>query len=110
MFDMMAPFQPAPPPSNPFDWGDRSRVQELLDGWFELRFEEHVSTLEIDSGEAYWKLFSTSFGPAKTLAESLGERREELRRAWVDFFEQNYSSDGRIAHAREYLLVLGTRS
>lgn len=110
MFDMMAPFQPAPPPSNPFDWGDRSRVQELLDGWFELRFEEHISTLEIDSGEAYWKLFSTSFGPAKTLAESLGERREELRRAWVDFFEQNYSSDGRIAHAREYLLVLGTRS
>ena len=109
MFRMMGPFQPAPPPSNPFDWGDGTRVRELLGGWFELELEEHVSTLRVPSGEAYWELFSTSYGPTKTLADSLGDRREELHRAWVDFFESNYRAGGEIAHTREYLLVLGRR-
>jgi len=109
MFRMMAPFQPAPPPSSPFDWGDETRVRELLGDAFELELEEHVSTLHVPSGEAYWELFSTSYGPTKTLADSLGDRREELHRAWVDFFESNYSTNGEIAHTREYLLVVGTR-
>jgi len=109
MFRMMAPFQPAPPPSNPFDWGDETRVRELLGDWFELELEAHVSTLRMPSGEAYWELFSTSYGPTRTLADSLGDRREELHRAWVDFFESNYCADGEIAHTREYLLVVGRR-
>ena len=109
MFEMMAPFQPAPPPSSPFDWGSESRVKELLGDAFDLVFEHHVSTLKIPSGEDYWELFSTSYGPTKALAESLGDRREELHRAWVDFFETEYGDDGEIAHTRQYLLVLGTR-
>jgi ubiquinone/menaquinone biosynthesis C-methylase UbiE len=109
MFKVMAPYQPAPPPSSPFDWGDEQRARELLGQWFELELEEHVSTLRIPSGEAYWELFSTSYGPTKTLADSLGERREELHRDWVDFFETNYREDGEIVHTREYLLVLGRR-
>jgi SAM-dependent methyltransferase len=109
MFRMMAPFQPAPPPSNPFDWGDETRVRELLGDRFELELEQHVSTLRMPSGEAYWELFSTSYGPTKTLADSLGDRREELHRAWVDFFESNYHADGEIVHTREYLLVVGQR-
>lgn len=57
-----------------------------------------------------WQLFSTSYGPAKTLAESLDDdRREEFHRTWVDFFEGEYRADGRIVHPREYLLVSGTR-
>jgi SAM-dependent methyltransferase len=109
MFKVMAPYQPAPPPSSPFDWGKEDRVRELLGDAFELQFEEHVSTLRIESGEDYWQLFSSSYGPTKVLAESLGDRGEELRRDWVDFFEQNYRTDDEIAHTREYLLVLGTR-
>jgi ubiquinone/menaquinone biosynthesis C-methylase UbiE len=109
MFKVMAPYQPAPPPSSPFDWGDERRVRELLGEWFELELEEHVSTLRVPSGEAYWELFSTSYGPTKVLADSLGDRREELHRDWVDFFETNYRVDGEIAHTREYLLVLGRR-
>ncbi|MEA2672277.1 MAG: hypothetical protein QOG45_2497 [Chloroflexota bacterium] len=109
MFGMMAPFQAAPPPSSPFDWGDPARVTDLLGEAFDLTMEEHVSTLRTPSGETYWDLFSTSYGPTKTLAEALGDRREELHRAWVDFFESNYRTNGEIAHAREYLLVLGTR-
>ena len=109
MFKVMAPYQPAPPPSSPFDWGDKSRVEELLGESFELELEEHVSTLRVESGEAYWQLFSTSYGPTKTLADSLGDRREDLHRDWVDFFETNYGDNGEIAHTREYLLILGRR-
>jgi len=109
VFKVMAPYQPAPPPSSPFDWGDERHVRELLGKSFELELEKHVSTLRVPSGEAYWELFSTSYGPTKTLADSLGDRREELHRDWVDFFETNYGANGEIAHPREYLLVLGRR-
>jgi SAM-dependent methyltransferase len=109
MFKVMAPYMPAPPPANPFDWGDENRVRELLGDAFELDIEEHVSTLTVPSGEAYWELFSTSYGPTKVLADSLGERREELHRDWVDFFETEYRRNGEIQHTREYLLVLGER-
>jgi ubiquinone/menaquinone biosynthesis C-methylase UbiE len=109
MFGVMKPFLPAPPPSNPFDWGDEQRVRELLDEWFELDLEEHVSTLRVPSGEDYWELFSTSYGPTRTLAESLGERRVELHSAWVDFFESNYRVNGEIVHTRDYLLIVGRR-
>ena len=109
MFAVMAPYQPAPPSSSPFAWGDVARVTELLGEAFELQLEEHVSTLRVPSAEDYWELFSTSYGPTKTLAEGLGDRREDLRRDWVEFFETNYSENGEIAHTREFLLVLGTR-
>jgi SAM-dependent methyltransferase len=109
VFKVMAPYQPAPPPSNPFDWGDEQHVRDMLGDSFELEFEQGVSILRIPSGEAYWELFSTSYGPTKSLAESLGDRREDLHRDWVDFFETNYRTNGEIEHTREYLLVLGTR-
>jgi SAM-dependent methyltransferase len=109
IFRLMAPFQPAPPPSSPFDWGDETHVRGLLSEWFELDFERHLSPVHLPSGEAYWELFSTSYGPTKSLADGLGERREELRWAWVDFFESNHRSNGEITHSREYLLVVGER-
>ena len=110
LFGMMAPFQPSPPVSSPFDWGREERVQELLGDAFQLEIEEHVSPLETADGEEYWQLFATSYGPTKTLAEALpADRREEFHRAWVDFFEGEYRDGERIVHRREYLLILGTR-
>jgi SAM-dependent methyltransferase len=109
LFRLMAPFQPAPPPGSPFDWGDEARVRELLGEWFELELTHHSSPLMIQSGEAYWELFSTSYGPTKTLAENLGAGREELHRTWVDHFEANHRRNGSIVHLREYLLVFGIR-
>jgi ubiquinone/menaquinone biosynthesis C-methylase UbiE len=110
MFAMMAPFQPAPPPSSPFDWGREEHAQELLGDAFDLTFERHVSHMKTKDGEEYWQLFSTSYGPTKTLAESLDDgRREEFHRAWVAFFEDNYRANGGINHHREWLLTLGTR-
>ena len=112
MFAIMKPF--APPPSegaaSPFAWGDEQHVQELLGEAFDLELERHVSHLRIPSGEEYWQLFSASYGPTRTLAESLeDDRRAEFHRAWVDFFESNYRKNGEIEHDREWLLVYGTR-
>ena len=109
LFKVMAPYQPTPPPSSPFDWGDEATVRQLLGDAFELEIEERVSTFRTESGETYWDLFATSYGPTKTLADGLGDRRDELQRDWVEFFESNYRSDGEIAHTREYLLVSGIR-
>jgi SAM-dependent methyltransferase len=95
MFKMMAPFVATPPPSSPFDWGKEDRVRELLGGEFELEIERHVSMFRTGSGEEYWEIFSNDYGPTKTLADSLGARREEFHRTWVDFFEQNYRQAAR---------------
>jgi Methyltransferase domain len=53
MFKVMAPYQPAPPPSSPFDWGDETRVGELLGESFELELSEYVSTLRFPSGQVH---------------------------------------------------------
>jgi SAM-dependent methyltransferase len=111
MFAMMRPFTPPPPEGvgSPFDWGREEHVRDLLGESFKLTFEEHDSVFRVDSGEAYWDLFSSSYGPTKTAAEALDpERREEFRRAWVDFFQQRRAGD-EVVHHREYLLTLGTR-
>ena len=95
MFRMMGPFLPSPAPGvgSPFAWGR----------------EEHVSTLAVESGEAYWELFSSSYGPTKSATEALDEeRREEFRQTWIDFFEAMREGD-EVVHHREYLLTLGTR-
>jgi SAM-dependent methyltransferase len=111
MFQVMRPFQPTPPPGvgNQFDWGREDYVGELLGRNFDLEFVHGDSVLEAESGEFVWQLFSTEYGPTKTLAESLDdERREELRRAFVDLHEQSRTNGG-IAFSRTYLLTVGTR-
>jgi SAM-dependent methyltransferase len=112
LFNIMKPFQPpgVPGAGYPFDWGDRGHVEELLGDAFELDFETHVSPVRFPTGEDYWELFSSSYGPTRTLAEALDDdRREELHRNWVDFMESNFRRDGEVVHDREWLLVLGTR-
>lgn len=111
MFQVMRPFQPTPPPGvgNQFDWGREDYVSDLLGQDFELEFDHGDSVLNADSGEAVWQLFSTEYGPTKTLADSLDdERREELHRAFVDLHEQSRTNGG-IEFSRTYLLTLGTR-
>jgi SAM-dependent methyltransferase len=111
LFGVMRPFQPAPPAGvgSPFDWGREDHVTDLLGQDFELEFVSGDSVLDADSGESIWQLFSTEYGPTKTLADSLDEdRREEFHRAFVDLHEES-RSDGGIAFSRTYLLTLGTR-
>ena len=111
MFRMMGPFLPPPAPGvgSPFAWGQEAHVRDLLGDDFDLAFEEHVSTLAVASGEEYWELFSSSYGPTKTAAAALDDdRREEFHQTWVDFFEAQREGD-EVVHHREYLLTLGTR-
>jgi SAM-dependent methyltransferase len=111
LFRVMAPFQPPPPPGlvSPFEWGREDGVQRLIADAFDLRFEEQESAIEAPSADAVWEVFSTSFGPLKTLAASLEpDRREELHEAFVEFFDR-YPSNGGIRQPRTYLIALGTR-
>ena len=73
-------------------------MRALLGAAFELEIESTTPRFG-PSGGAYWELFSTSYGPTKALAESLGDRREELHRDWVEL-DENYAPDGEIAPAR----------
>jgi SAM-dependent methyltransferase len=110
-FKVMAAYQPPPPEGvgSPFTWGDRDHVTELLGDAFELRFEEGDCPQPAASGEDAWELFSTSYGPTKTLAESLDDdKREAMRSDWVEYFEQFRVDDG-ISQPRQYVLILGTR-
>ena len=111
MFGMMRPYLPTPPEGvgSPFTWGTRDHVDELLGDAFDLEFEDHDSVLAVPTGEDYWELFSSSYGPTKTAADNLDpERREEFHQTWVDFFEERREGD-EVVHHREYLLTLGTR-
>jgi SAM-dependent methyltransferase len=111
MFATMRQYQPPPPPGvgNQFDWGREDYVRELLGADYDLEFADGDSTLEAESGEAVWQLFSTEFGPIKTLVDSLDEeRREQLHREFVKLHEVSRTDRG-IAWSRTYLLTLGTR-
>ena len=111
-FKVMAAYMPprAEGVGNPFDWGDRDHVTGLLGDTFELRFSDGDVPQTGSSGEDVWELFSSSYGPTKTLAESLDdEKRESLKQDWVEFFDGFRQDDGTISQPRPYLLVLGTR-
>jgi SAM-dependent methyltransferase len=111
LFRVMAPFQPPPPPGlpSPFDWGREDVVERLLGDAFDLRFEHRESTIAEPTSEAVWEIFSTSFGPLKTLLGTLEpERRNELHDAFVAFFDEYRTEDG-IRQPRPYLIAHGTR-
>jgi SAM-dependent methyltransferase len=110
-FRISATFQPPPPPSagNPLAWGTEGHVRELLGDAFELQFFSLETTQVGESGEQLWTLFSTSFGPTKTLADSLPpDRRDALHHTYVDFWERYRTADG-IRQPRQYLLAIGQR-
>ena len=111
MFGVMRPFMPPPPEGagNIFDWGRPEYARRLLEGDFELAIEERDTVLRAPSGEEVWQRFVVNYGPTKMLAASLDDdRREELHRNWVEFFEQLRDGD-EIVQSRTYLLITGTR-
>ena len=105
LFKVMLPFQPAPPPSSPFDWGDEAKVRTLLGEAFDLTFDMRMNTVTYDSVEDYWQDFSQNYGPTRSLYESLGDRGEEMHQAWLDAF----GDASPYTQERPYLLVTGRR-
>ncbi|MBA2126067.1 methyltransferase type 11 [Hyphomicrobium methylovorum] len=112
MFMVMKPYMappPSSPPPSPFEWGKMERVQELLGGMFDLKFENGTSFYREPSGEAAWTTFSTSYGPTRALAASLDNaKRAELKRDFIAFHE-DFRNDLGICVPREYLVTLGVR-
>ena len=112
MFQVMKPYMAAPPspaPPSPFEWGNPDRIKQLLGESFELHFERAVSYYREPSAEAAWETFSTSYGPTKTLADSLEpSRREQLRADFVAFHAGFPTALG-ICVPREYWLTVGIK-
>ncbi|MEO6859519.1 MAG: methyltransferase domain-containing protein [Solirubrobacteraceae bacterium] len=104
-FRMVGAFQPPPPDGagNPFDWGRREYVQDILGDAFTLEFFDDESPMLGDSPEAVWDLFVAGFGPIKALAASLDEkRRHELHDAFVDLLSEYLLDDGSVSFPREW--------
>jgi hypothetical protein len=79
-------------------------VRELLGDAFDLTFERKTNVAPYPTGEAYWEDMVDNYGPTKALYESLADRGDEVRAAWIEFF-----GDGPLEHDRPYLLVTGRR-
>ena len=112
IFRIQADYQPAPPPpgvGSPFEWGREEHVTELLGSDFDLELHSLESVLVVRSAEDAWDLFYASYGPTRTLADSLEEdRRDELRRRFVELHAR-YDEGSGVRMPRSYLLTLGTR-
>ena len=110
LFRIMGKYQPSPPPSSPFDWGDEDESSELLGENFDLELETHV-------------LHRCASTPARRTGSSsrrpTGRRRHSWRRSesgarssietGSTTSRTNHRTDDGVVHEREYLLVLGVR-
>lgn len=108
---VMERYRPPLPPGveDPDDWGREEHARELLGDAFDLELSDERMAFEGESAEEMWELFSTSVGPFKAMARSIGpEAAESLRADFVDFLEQHRSNGG-IRLESDYLLVIGTR-
>jgi ubiquinone/menaquinone biosynthesis C-methylase UbiE len=95
---------------SPVQWGSEPYVRSKLARTFELRIDRRTARFEDPSLEEAWASFSTSFGPVKSLLESLEQGgRAELERTLLDYFAASLQPDGRVVDDAEYLLVTGIR-
>ena len=72
MFGMMRPFLPPPPEGvgSPFTWGTRGARPGASGRDVRPRVRgARLRCSRVPSGEEYWELFSTSYGPTKTAAD-----------------------------------------
>jgi SAM-dependent methyltransferase len=111
MFAVQRKYMPPPPEGagSPFDWGRREHLEELLGDAFELEITEAVASQIGPSGEAMWQLMSRSYGPTRTLANSLDDaQREAFHHDFAAFFDA-HRENGHVCLRREYLRVIGRR-
>jgi ubiquinone/menaquinone biosynthesis C-methylase UbiE len=92
-----------------YEWGREDHVEDMLSEDFGLEFEDGTLTIEAESGEEVWKLFSESAPPVVSLVAKLDEgRRAEFHQAFVELYE-GYRTDDGVRAPRRYLIVLGKR-
>jgi len=108
---VLEPFRSPPEPGagEPDEWGREEHVLDVLGDAFDLTFVEGRHSLQGESADGIWRLFTTAHGPFKARLESLeARRRAQLYSAFVGYLER-YRADGGISAPDDYLLVLGRR-
>ena len=111
MFRAMGSFAPPPPPDAgvPLQWGNPEYVRSMLGETFELTITQHNAPWTDESAEEAWAEFSTSFGPIKTLLDTLPpERADELGEVYLKLLDSD-GSDGPVSLDREFILISGVR-
>jgi SAM-dependent methyltransferase len=108
MMDRLGNARPANA-DKPRDWRQPQYVNRLLGDEFEHELVAATCSWTAESGEAAWRPFTGSDGPAKTGVAALPPaKREALHHDWVEYFER-HRADGAVSVPRSYLLILGRR-
>lgn len=114
MRQQMIPFMPTPPadapvPPSPFNWADPDWLQTTLGADFDVACETGTTFTRYASAEAWWQLYTNSFGPTKGVADGLDEaRRAELTAVMTEWMD-GYKTDLGVALPIDYLVTLGRR-
>jgi SAM-dependent methyltransferase len=105
MFRVTADLLPPPPGPPPGLWGTEDHVREMWGD--DVEFERHEIVWTDESVESYAQFMLESFGPLLNARELLGERQDELDRAYRDFLErENEADDGTLRFRGQYLLAV----
>ena len=102
MFRVTADLLP-PPPGDPASlWGTEEHVRDLFG---DAEFERREIEWSDESVQSYARFMLESFGPLLNAREVLGEREDELDRAFTDYLtRENLADDGTFRYRGEYLL------
>ena len=98
-----------PPLPSPWAWGDCDRIRELLDQWFDLRFENGCTVLREQDSERIWSLWIRSHGLMITKLEKLSPREAKTFRNEFIAFHDRFSDKFGITMPRDYLVTIGMR-
>jgi ubiquinone/menaquinone biosynthesis C-methylase UbiE len=112
MFRALGSFAPPPPPGAgvPLQWGSVDYAASLLGDAFDLTFTHLNAPWTGESAEEAWAEFRESFGPVKTLRDTLEpDRTAELDGTFLGLLRAAESDDGSVSLDREYILIRGVR-
>jgi SAM-dependent methyltransferase len=103
-------FETWPPEGRePFEWGKRDHVHELLGDAFELEIEEGTWYLEGADGEELWQFWTRSAPPFKAMVEEMDEeKRSAFREGYIEYVEE-FREGEVVRPPRAYLLVTGRK-
>jgi ubiquinone/menaquinone biosynthesis C-methylase UbiE len=102
MFRVTADLLPPPPGDPPSLWGTEEHVRDLFG---DAEFERREIEWSDESVQSYARFMLESFGPLLNAREVLGEREDELDRAFTDYLtRENLADDGTFRYRGEYLL------